>query len=75
MFSMSGSPSLVPQKADPGNLSQASLFESWGVCVCVCVCVCVRELVIDVGREVIIESWGVCVCVLGCVCVCMFIQP
>lgn len=36
MFYMSGSQFffvVVPQKVDPGNVSQASKFESWDVCV------------------------------------------
>jgi hypothetical protein len=38
------------------DVGREVIIESWGVCVCVlgCVCVCIhlRELVIDVGREV-----------------------
>lgn len=50
----------VPQKADPGNLSQDSKFEV--ECECVCVCLCqVSELVVDAGRD-IRSDLELCVC-------------
>lgn len=41
---------IVPQRADPGNVSQGSKFESR--CVCIHICCQVRELVIDGGRDI-----------------------